>query len=313
MEERIYYVYEYRRLDNNSVFYVGKGSKNRWKEIYNRSKHFKRITKKVETAGYIVKDKLTESEAFALEEDLIYKYVFEEGYSINIKGIKPNELKCHLVNSTWGGEGASGHSCPFKGVQRDKQTKQKISLKNKGRKKTEIEIEHSRKRVLLILPSGEKKFFKSIKECNAFFGFHADKKTTSLFCKYALKNNVWLPKMIKEEHKKFVGTQFLFLKDNSINFINVISKEEIQKMIDNRLKRKNKETWETEPKNILTTNKKIEIKLNGKVEILPGRNWAYRKYGRTPVRNALKNNAPYNPKRVLEKYKNCIGLEAKYI
>lgn len=107
MEERIYYVYEYVRLDNNSVFYVGKGKGRRINKLNNRAKHFINIINKIPTACYIVEDNLTEDEAHQLECFLIHQYVFEEGYSIDIQGIKKNSDKFHLVNKTWGGEGVS--------------------------------------------------------------------------------------------------------------------------------------------------------------------------------------------------------------
>lgn len=101
-----YYVYEYIRLDNNSVFYVGKGKD---KRIYGRkNKHAEKIINKVPTACYIVKDNLTEDEAHQLECYLIYQYVFEEGYGINTKGNKIESGMPYLTNMTWGGEGSSG-------------------------------------------------------------------------------------------------------------------------------------------------------------------------------------------------------------
>ena len=107
-EERIYYIYEYWRLDNNTCFYVGKGKADRCYHINNRSKHFKNILNKVDVAVTIVAEGLTEAEALATESFIINEYVMDEGYGIDIIDIKKNSTGCNLVNATWGGEGVSG-------------------------------------------------------------------------------------------------------------------------------------------------------------------------------------------------------------
>ena len=105
-----YYVYEYIRLDTNEIFYVGKGKGSRCFHISSRSEHFNNILNKVPCAVTIIKDNLTEAQAFALEEKRIHELVFEEGYSIDIEGARSVEKGQHLVNATWGGEGTSGYT-----------------------------------------------------------------------------------------------------------------------------------------------------------------------------------------------------------
>ena len=129
-----YYVYIYWRLDTNEVFYVGKGHNNRWKQLYKgRNKHFKNIVNKYPVICEIIKDNLTELEAFYWEKEIIRVLVFEYGFSIDTKGNKSNEHYCHLVNQTWGGEGASGHN-PFedKTEEEIEEWKEKISKANSG-------------------------------------------------------------------------------------------------------------------------------------------------------------------------------------
>ena len=106
--ENNYYVYAYVRLDTNTYFYIGKGKCGRCFVLNNRSEYFMNIINKVDCAIEILYDNLTEDEAFQLEVDVIYDLVFNEGYSIEIKGIDKNTNGQHLVNCTWGGEGASG-------------------------------------------------------------------------------------------------------------------------------------------------------------------------------------------------------------
>ena len=120
-----YYVYEYWRLDNNTCFYVGKGSGNRCYNTRERSKHFKNILNKTECAVFIVADDLTEEEAYQIESYLIHSYVFEEGYGINCKGHETISGTPYLVNSTWGGEGCNGATM-------SEETRQKLIKRNIG-------------------------------------------------------------------------------------------------------------------------------------------------------------------------------------
>lgn len=132
-----YYVYGYVRLDTNTYFYIGKGKDNRYLRLDNRKQHFMNILNKVDCAVEILYDNLTEDEAFQLEVDTIYDLVFNEGYSIDIKGIKKNSNGCHLVNCTWGGEGTSGLS-----IKQSQETIDKRVAKNTGKKRNAIQRQH---------------------------------------------------------------------------------------------------------------------------------------------------------------------------
>ncbi len=67
-------VYEHVRSDTNLVFYVGKGLANRPHEKIKRNRYWDRIVNKVGYTVKIVKDGLTEDQAFKLEEILIKTY-----------------------------------------------------------------------------------------------------------------------------------------------------------------------------------------------------------------------------------------------
>ena len=103
-----YYVYEHIRLDNNTCFYVGKGHGNRC-NYYSRNEHHDRIADKVGMKVNIVRDNLSEDDAYRLERELIHHYVFDLGYGIDIIGYNnnPNE-NGHLTNHTFGGDGSYG-------------------------------------------------------------------------------------------------------------------------------------------------------------------------------------------------------------
>lgn len=155
-----YYVYGYVRLDTNTYFYIGKGKKNRCFELkISRSSHFKNIVETIPCAVEIIKDNLTSEEAYYEEEKMIEKLVFEEGYSISVKGIKRNPL-CHLVNKCWGGLGNAGYSHSEETKQKmsefhtgkklSDETKQKLSNLNKGENHPQYGTKHSeitRKRI----------------------------------------------------------------------------------------------------------------------------------------------------------------------
>ena len=110
-----YYVYEHIRLDNNTCFYIGKGHGKRYL-TKSRNKHHDRIASKYGMKAVIVKDGLSEEEAYKFERYLIYYYVFELGYGIDIEGFRKDNNDKHLTNYTFGGDGSFGmvHSDEWK-------------------------------------------------------------------------------------------------------------------------------------------------------------------------------------------------------
>ena len=137
-ENREFYVYAHIRLDNMTCFYVGKGKDERAYYL-ERNDHHDRISNRHSRVVVIIKDNLTEEEAFELERDTIEDYVFNLGYGIDIDGYRDYSDKKYLTNCTWGGEGTSGmhHSEEAKKI-----IGRKISEKNKGKQLSE---EHKQK------------------------------------------------------------------------------------------------------------------------------------------------------------------------
>jgi hypothetical protein len=86
-----FFVYLHKRQTDGIVFYVGKGCRYRHKSKWNRSAHWHSTVNKHGYTIEIVKNGLTEKEAFELEISLIEKYKSDK-----------------LCNRTLGGEGASG-------------------------------------------------------------------------------------------------------------------------------------------------------------------------------------------------------------
>ena len=72
-----YYVYAYYLKSTGEIFHIGKGKNNRYKEkTQHRNQYFKNMINKhgEDVDVRILKDKLTEEEAFALEKELITQY-----------------------------------------------------------------------------------------------------------------------------------------------------------------------------------------------------------------------------------------------
>lgn len=74
MEEKKFYVYEWYNTDTNYVFYVGKGCGKRYREMARRNEIFKAYCMNNNVDSRIVKDNLTEEEAFKYEAELTYLY-----------------------------------------------------------------------------------------------------------------------------------------------------------------------------------------------------------------------------------------------
>jgi len=106
-----FYVYVHRRKDTNEVFYVGKGcGKRAWKKT-TRSDWWKRIEAKYGRTVEIVLTDMSEDDAFKLENGLIDFYGRE-----------------NLCNLTDGGMG---------GVSPNAETREKMSVAGRGRKRSE--------------------------------------------------------------------------------------------------------------------------------------------------------------------------------
>jgi phage-related protein len=114
MLDKQFYVYVHMRATDDSVFYVGKGSKYRYTTKQGRNQYWNRIVSKHGFIAEIVKNKLSFDEANAYEIKLI-KELKDQG--------------CVLCNLTNGGEGCLG-------VKKTEQQKALISQKTKGKKRS---------------------------------------------------------------------------------------------------------------------------------------------------------------------------------
>ena len=115
MLDKQFYVYVHMKATDDSVFYVGKGCKYRYTTKQGRNQYWNRIVNKHGFVAEIIKDGLSFQEANAYEIQLI-KELRDQG--------------CQLCNMTDGGEGCLG-------VKKTPEQKAAISLKNKGKKRSD--------------------------------------------------------------------------------------------------------------------------------------------------------------------------------
>lgn len=125
-----FYVYLHLRADDGMPFYVGKGRNGRAWFSHGRTVHWRRVVSKHGLIVEILKDSMSESDAFEFEKSTIQ--LLGRGF---------------LCNCTDGGEGMSGNvksaetlaklRASLKGRQHSEKTKALIGAKSKGRKVSE--------------------------------------------------------------------------------------------------------------------------------------------------------------------------------
>ena len=83
--ERRYYVYAWYVKDTSEVFYIGKGTRNRYKNRKRENRFFTHMVNKHDCDSLILKDGLTEQEAFDLEKVMIEHYRTENTRLTNVQ------------------------------------------------------------------------------------------------------------------------------------------------------------------------------------------------------------------------------------
>lgn len=109
--ENKFYVYEHIRNDTGLPCYIGKGSGNRAFQLIKRNKYHQAIINKIGITVNIICDKLSENQAFRLEENCITV----------LRGLEKK-----ISNLTNGGEGRSGYK-----LTPEQAKKHKMSLKGR--------------------------------------------------------------------------------------------------------------------------------------------------------------------------------------
>jgi hypothetical protein len=117
----LFYTYAHYKKDNNSLFYIGKGSGNRYLSK-NRGQHWHNVVAKHGLDTQILAHWNKVEEAFEHEKLLISCF---------------RELGHNLINQTDGGNGISGN-------KRSAETKEKLAAIQRGRKHSAERIEQNR-------------------------------------------------------------------------------------------------------------------------------------------------------------------------
>jgi hypothetical protein len=93
---KTYYIYQHKRLTDDSVFYVGKGYNGRSMSYKNRNTHWHNIVKKDKGFNVeIVEDNLTEKQAFTREVELIKELGMDNLTNMTEGGIGGDTLSNH--------------------------------------------------------------------------------------------------------------------------------------------------------------------------------------------------------------------------
>ena len=138
-----FYVYEYFIKETDEVFYVGKGRKNRYRELHNRNKYFNNVMKKYNCDVRFVHEKLTNEEACLKEKETI-KQRWSLGqakcnFTAGGTGFSEGKLNPRALNPPKGklnyfyGKKFLGEDNHFYGRKHTEETKRKISLNRKGK------------------------------------------------------------------------------------------------------------------------------------------------------------------------------------
>jgi len=138
-----FYVYEYFVIDTDEVFYVGKGRRNRYKELHNRNKYFNNIYRKYSCDVRIAYEGLTNEEACQKEKETIATRWGQGQARCNFTsggtGFSEGKLNPRVLNPPKGelnhfyGLRMTGESNHFYGKKHTDETKRKISLNRKGK------------------------------------------------------------------------------------------------------------------------------------------------------------------------------------
>lgn len=186
-----YYVYIHRRQDTNEIFYVGKGhDKRAWDFKYSRNIYCQRIYNLTSIKVEIIKDNLTEEQAFSLEKRFIRELkniglaqanFHEGGFGGNSWKFMPEEQQLFLKKK---------FSQSHLGKSHSSETRRKMSESGKQSK-------HPLKRCIKVIENDTFLLFPSLKSAAEYCC--CNRKTVY---KYLDTGKIFQNKFIFEEEKK---------------------------------------------------------------------------------------------------------------
>lgn len=100
-----YYIYAYIDTDRNDVFYIGKGTDVRIKKLYHHNSRCKQYAQSHNYEAVILKNNLSEEDAYELEQYLVNTLVYTYDYGIDVKKYENPLSIHHLYIQQFGGAG----------------------------------------------------------------------------------------------------------------------------------------------------------------------------------------------------------------
>lgn len=202
MEDRKFYVYIWIRLDKNTVFYVGKGSGNRYKDMSMRNRYFLNVVNKVGKDNIeikIIEDNLSEQEAF--EKEIYYIQYYKE-------------QNCELTNMTSGGEGSSDWYEHL--TDEEKEQHKEISKSFLGKHHIEDTKKKMSKSMTGIKHSFSEEGMKSLKECarnrdSYWKGKHLSEETKKKISQTRKEKNIPNP-----------NQKIVYILDDKFNIVEIL-------------------------------------------------------------------------------------------
>lgn len=169
-----YYVYEWFNVLTGEIFYVGKGTRNRYSQITGRNQFFIDYFNTHECKSRIVYENLTEKEAYEKEKELIKYYRENSNFRLTnvTDGGDGNPFKSGELNPKYGkGEEIKGENNPFYGQKHTIRVKKILSQKARlrvGELNPFFGKEHNEKTKKII--SDKAKIRLRVKENNGMYG-----------------------------------------------------------------------------------------------------------------------------------------------
>lgn len=181
-ESAIYYVYLHYRLDTNTVFYVGKGKGRRAFTKKSRNNHWNNIVNKCGYRVEIIKEGLTEKEAFDLEIEQIKFFGFD-----------------NLVNMTLGGNSTTG----YEHTEETRKLQSEIALQKLAENPERLEVLNARLAILHDRSRNDAEFKK--KHADSVKAYYANLDDEGKR-NHALKTTAWMGdeeklKSARQKHK----------------------------------------------------------------------------------------------------------------
>lgn len=202
MEKR-YYVYEWFNTETDEVFYVGKGTKNRYSQITGRNQYFMDYYNTHNCESRKVYTDLTEEEAFNKEIELIKYYRENSNFRLTnqTEGGEGHAFQSGELNPRFGkGDELVGEKNPFYGQKHNERVRKILSRyasEKTGEKNPFYGRKHSEETKKKISLKAKERL--SIKENNYMYGkTHSEEVRKKI--SYAHKG-----KHISEEHKQKIS------------------------------------------------------------------------------------------------------------